>query len=260
MDDALLQWALQRVRGDALAAMTAGGPAGRGIGTLGERTLHAALKYCFEPDERFHEAPLDGFVADIARRDGIIEIQTGGFYPLQKKLAAFLEHGPVTVVHPLAVQKRLLWLDPATGTLSAAHKSPRPAQPADVLAELYWLRAYLRQPGFRLCLVQLAVDEYRLQNGRGPAGKRGGVRFERLPTAFLGQQTLTQPAEYACLLPKKLPAVFTAAEFSAATRLRGRRSYYALQTLRELGLVGRCEEKRGRALLYRRLDPPADDF
>lgn len=37
-----------------------------GIGTLGERSLHAVLKYWIEPDERRHEVKLPcGLVADI---------------------------------------------------------------------------------------------------------------------------------------------------------------------------------------------------
>lgn len=30
-------------------------PAGYGIGTLGEKCLHAVLKTCYQPDERLHE-------------------------------------------------------------------------------------------------------------------------------------------------------------------------------------------------------------
>ena len=241
MDDALLHWALGQVRGDATA---------HGIGTLGERTLHAALKYCFEPDARFHERPLAGFVADIARPDGVIEIQTGGFYPLRKKLSAFLARGPVTVVHPLALQKRLIWVDAASGELSAPRKSSRPARLWDVLPEVFWLRDFLPEPGFRVCLVLLAIDEYRLKDGRGPDGKCGGTRFERLPTAFLGQVTLSEPADYARLLPPQLPPAFTAAQFAAAARLRGRRASAALRVLQDCGVLLRTGEKEGRALLY----------
>lgn len=72
-----------------------------GIGTLGERTLHMVLKRYFEPDESLHEIRVGGFVADIVRPNGIIEIQTRDFSKLRRKLAAFLELGPVTVVYPV---------------------------------------------------------------------------------------------------------------------------------------------------------------
>lgn len=45
-----------------------------GIGTLGEQTLHAVIKYLLEPDPSCHEKRIGSFVADIARADGIVEI------------------------------------------------------------------------------------------------------------------------------------------------------------------------------------------
>ena len=51
------------------------GPRG-GIGTLGEKSLHAALKLYYEPDSSRHEIPVGQYVADIVNEEGIIEIQT----------------------------------------------------------------------------------------------------------------------------------------------------------------------------------------
>ena len=49
-----------------------------GVGTLGERTLHAALKYYLQPDPAFHEIKVGRWVADIQDSWGITEIQAGG--------------------------------------------------------------------------------------------------------------------------------------------------------------------------------------
>ena len=58
-----------------------------GIGTLGERSLHAVLKYWIEPDERRHEVKLPcGLVADIYDGERVVEIQTGSLYQLRGKL------------------------------------------------------------------------------------------------------------------------------------------------------------------------------
>lgn len=255
----LLQWALVQVRqGVPGAQMPRSGPdlpgrrapAAGGIGTLGERTLHAALKYCYEPDARFHEIPMQGFVADIARADGVTEIQTGSFYPLRKKLPALLEKGPVTVVHPLAAQKRVIWVDPETGELSAPRKSPRPDRPSDVLPELFWLLEWLHEPGLHIELPLLVIDEYKLKDGFGAEGKRHATRYERIPTGWLGSVTLWEPDDYTALLPPGLPAVFTAAEFAKAVRLRGRRASAAMKVLSGHGIIARTGERRGRAYVY----------
>ena len=268
MDNGLLQWALARVREGVPAAAceadAANGaaalpepaipgrraPAAGGIGTLGERTLHAALKYCYEPDDRYHEIPMAGFVADIARPDTVIEIQTGGFYPLRKKLPALLACGPVRVVHPLAAQKRVIWVDPETGELSDPRKSPRPDRLSDVLPELFWLLDVLDEPGLQFEFPLLAIDEYKLKDGTGAEGKKHATRYERIPTGWLGSLVLTGPEDAAALLPPGLPAAFTASVFAKAARLKGRRASAALKTLLALGAVRRTGEKQGRAYLY----------
>ena len=61
-----------------------------GIGTLGEKTLHAVLKCYFEPHEDNQEISLGGYVADIAGENGVIEIQTRNFNVLRKQLNALL--------------------------------------------------------------------------------------------------------------------------------------------------------------------------
>ena len=55
---------------------------GRGIGTLGEKTLQLALKYYFAPDPQTHEVPVGSYIADALTGDGITEIQTGDFQGL----------------------------------------------------------------------------------------------------------------------------------------------------------------------------------
>ncbi len=246
MDNELLAWALERAR-----AQLAARNGYAGVGTLGERTLHAALKYALEPDEAFHEVKLDGFVADIARPSGIIEVQTGSFYPLARKVQAFLDRGPVTVVHPLAVKKRLIWVDPLTGESTPPRRVGRAQRLADAAAQLYWLRDLLPQPGLTVKLVLLEMDEYRLKNGRGPEGKIGASRTERIPTAYLGEVVITGPQDIPALLPQ-LPEIFTVPQLDRATGLRGRNAYNLRALLAQHGLIARTGDKKGNAYLWRR--------
>ena len=55
-----------------------------GIGTLGEKTLHAVLKKFYEPDISHQEIRIERFVADIFRDEEIIEIQTRSFNSMRK--------------------------------------------------------------------------------------------------------------------------------------------------------------------------------
>ena len=80
-----------------------------GIGTLGEKTLHAVLKNYYEPFGENQEIKIGGYVADIVGENGVIEIQTRNFNKLLKKLEAFLEFCDVTVVYPMPALKYLRW-------------------------------------------------------------------------------------------------------------------------------------------------------
>lgn len=82
-----------------------------GIGTLGEKALHAIVKHYLETDPANHERKLGSFVVDILADGHIYEIQTRQFNKLNAKLAAFLPDYPVTIVYPIPARKWLLWID-----------------------------------------------------------------------------------------------------------------------------------------------------
>ena len=117
-----------------------------GIGTLNERSLHSTLKFWLEPEESRHEVAIGRQVADIFDGERAVEVQTGGCYPLQKKLAALLAAVPVTVVLPLPHYKWVSWIDPDTGERGDFHRSPKRGGVWDALPELYWLREFWK-PG-----------------------------------------------------------------------------------------------------------------
>ena len=77
-----------------------------GIGTLQEKSLHAAVKDWYaSPGDRLEHA-VDGYVVDIVRDETtLIEIQTGGFAPLKRKLRELTVDYTVRLVHPIAAMK-----------------------------------------------------------------------------------------------------------------------------------------------------------
>lgn len=77
----------------------------QGIGTLGEKALHRAVKYYFQPDSQQREVPVPPYVADAITPEGILEVQTRSFRRLRPKLQAFLSQGPVTVVYPVPAKR-----------------------------------------------------------------------------------------------------------------------------------------------------------
>ncbi len=220
-----------------------------GIGTLGEKTLHAVLKLCYEPDMSFHEQKIGARFADIAREGEIIEIQTKQLFRLRAKIEAFLAADyRVTVVYPIPHRRTVYWIG-ENGKLSGGRKSPKVGQFCSAAAEVEPLADLLAQEGFTLHLLLLDVEDFRNTDGFGKGKKRGSTRYERLPLSFVDARQLTSPDHCRALLPPALPSPFTAADFCKAGKYTSRAGSYALKLFRRLHIV-RQVGQRGRAYLY----------
>lgn len=235
----------------ALQAVTSGEHIRAGIGTYGEKTVHAVLKNYFEPYADSHEQKIGGFVADIVGEDGIIEIQTGSFERLGKKLEAFLAVSRVTVVYPIPRQKWIIPIDPLTGERGKRRKSPLRGTPWDVFPELYKIKPFLANENFRLCIVMLDVEEYRRppeENGRGR--RRGYVRYDRVPLELAEAVHIDERADWGYFIPTGLPEEYTSAEFGEVSGVGKRYAGLVLNVLTAAGAVEKIG-KRGRSFLYK---------
>lgn len=221
-----------------------------GIGTLGERTLHAVLKRYMEPWEANHEVKIGSYVADIVGEDGIVEVQTRNFGKMRKKLEEFLSVAPVTVVYPITATKRMCWVDPETGETSALRKSPKRGTAYHCFYELYFIRTLLSHPNFRLRLLLIDTEEYRSLNGWSHDRKRGSHRQERIPTALVEEIAIQSPGDWLLLIPPGLPERFTTKDFAAGSGLRQRDATTAVNVLRNIGVVENIG-KQGRLQEYR---------
>ena len=225
----------------------------QGIGTLGEKKLHAALKRFYAKDSTCLEVPLGRFVADVFDGETVVEIQTRQFSRLQKKLAFFLERYPVTVVYPFPRTRYLVWTDPQTGESTRPHKSPKRGTPLSALHELYQIRTLLGVENLTVELLLFDLDEYRLLDGYGKYKKKGSTLRERIPRGEPELIRLQAPEDYGALLPPALPARFTASEFGKCAELKGRAVYSAVHVLEELGVI-QADGMEGRAVVYKKGD------
>lgn len=232
--------AISRVEADRLR---------EGIGTLGEKTLHAVLKYFYEPDASYHEQKIGSYFADIAKDGEIIEIQTRQLYRLQKKVSAFLEKGyRVKIVHPIPRTRWLYWIA-EDGTLSPRRKSPKTGRPHSAMPELAALRDLPDHPDLTLSVLLLDVEDFRNLDGWSRDKKKGSTRFERMPVAYVEEILLCSAEDWRRLLPEGLPYPFTAAEFYKKGGYPTRGGYYALKRFEQLGIVRQVGMK-GKAFLY----------
>ena len=247
----------------AIATIVTRNHENHGIGTLGEKSVHAVVKCYMEPDEDYHETPIDGYVADIFRDDKVIEIQTGSFEKLRGKLNTFLPNYHVTVVHPIPANKTLCWVDPDTGEVAEKRKSNKHGTPQMIFSELYAIRPFLKDPNLSIVILLIDMEETKLLDGYGPNKKKRATKYDRLPLRLLEEIHLDCPDDYRMLIPIELEHFtsaefakatgiynpielehFTSAEFAKATGIYKEEGTTAMQILNDLGVVERVDRTK----------------
>ena len=220
-----------------------------GIGTLGEKTVHAVLKDYFEPNPEYQEIKIDGYFADIARKGEVFEIQSRALYRLAPKISTFIVENRVTVVYPIALTKKIFWMDPETGECFSQRKSNKKGKEIDVLPELYGLREFLLHDRFRVCLLLLDVNEYRIPDGYGKDKKKHATKLDRYPTALIDEIYLETAKDYRRFLPENIPSEFSSSDFRIAAKCDLYTAQVSLNILSKIGLI-REIGKKGRYKTY----------
>ena len=219
------------------------------IGTLNEGLLHAQLKeWCRRPGDLL-EQPVDGYVIDIVRDDTLIEIQTGGFAPLRRKLDRLLDSHRVRLVAPVPITRQIIRISPA-GEVLSSRRSPLRGRPQDVFARLVSLPTLLAHPRFELELLLTHEQEHRRHEPGRAFRRHGWVVTGRSLVSVERTLLLQTPEDAAALLPP-VPELFDTAELAAAERCSRRLAQQMTYCLRSMGAL-ETQGRRGRAVLYRR--------
>jgi hypothetical protein len=222
------------------------------IGTLNEGALHAQLKDWYRrPGDRVEQV-VDGFVVDLVRGGLLVEIQTGGFAPLRRKLELLTRRHRVRLVAPLPLVCTITRLSDEGEPLSA-RRSPRRGRIEDIFERLVSIPSLLSCPRFELELILTHQDELRVH--------RPGRAFRRHGWVVAGRRLLSVeqcvriacPDDAARLLPSGLPELFDTAELAEAAGIERRLAQQMTYCLRAVGVL-ETSGKRGNAVVHRRAE------
>lgn len=225
------------------------------IGTLREGALHAQLKEWYRRPGDEIEKRLSGYVVDIVRGELLIEIQTGGFAPLRRKLDVLTREHPVRVVAPVARERRIVRLS-SEGEILSARRSPRHGTIADVFSRLVSIPALLCRPQFELEILLTEEDELRVYQPGKAFRRHGWIVNGRSLSGVADRVRLAGPEDAAALLPSGLPESFDTAELAEAAAITRRLAQQMTYCLRAMGMLEIAGNRR-RAHLYRRTYAPA---
>lgn len=226
------------------AAVSAGLTRVRGmhgsVGTQNEKLIHAVLKNYYAPYSDDQEVRVGKYFADAVTEDGIFEIQTRHLYALKEKLEEFTEVSRVTVVHPVEVISRSVYVDSDTGEVLEETPFRRMYRKLALFEELYSIRRFLSDSRLTIIVAKLKTE----RRIAYPGGTRPDMRsrttrrkaqISRIPLELVEEIKMPLPGGLRVFLPEGLPEQFTKAEFCKTAREP--QSSLRLEVLRAAGII-----------------------
>jgi hypothetical protein len=215
-----------------------------------EGPLHASLKELLaQPGDRL-EVVFGRFVIDLVRVNGeLVEVQTGSFGALGRKLDALLDSHRIRIVHPIAAERRIVRVD-ENGEVLSTRRSPRRAGVLEIFDELVAFPSLLTHPNLTLEILLTREDHVRAPE---PVRIRRRTRDpgQRRLIDIIDRIELKEPADFTRLLTSPPPTQpFTTRELATALKCRLVLAQRIVYCLRANGLIEPAG-KRGKAPLHR---------
>jgi hypothetical protein len=217
------------------------------VGILNEKHLHASLKARYlEPGDET-EARVDGYIVDILRpgrpgRPGlIIEVQTGSFSKIARKMRDLVTRHRVLLVHPIPRDRWIVKLARTKRDVVTRRKSPKHAGLIDVFEELVAFPDLIGHPNFGVDVVLTAEETVWRPDSRKGWRRRGWVVAERRLLDVYETVSLRGREDFGSTVPAGLPAEFLTSDLAAAVgrpRFVAQRMAYCLRRAGVIEKVG----------------------
>jgi hypothetical protein len=221
------------------------------VGTLNEGHLHASVRELYlQPGDEV-EARVDGYIADILRDDLIIEIQTGSFGKIARKMRDLVTRRRVRLVYPAPRDLWIVKMSQDAAGEPTRRKSPKHLGAIDVFCELVSFPELIVHENFELDVVLTAEESVWKYEGPKRWRRRGWTTIERRLLSVYETVSLRRAGDYATLLPAELPAEFLTSDLAMAIRRPRRVAQQIAYCLRAAGLIERVGSQ-GNAAVYAR--------
>jgi hypothetical protein len=212
-----------------------------------EYSLHSEIKewYMVSGDEL--EAKVEDFIIDIFRGKLLIEIQTGNFSAIKRKLIKLLLNNQVRLVYPIAKLKWIVHLS-KSGEFVRRRKSPKKGKLTDLFYELVYMPRFIKDGNFSLEVLLIEEEEVRCNDGKGSWRRRGVSITDRKLLNVFDRIVFEDSRDFLELLPKELDGHFTnkvlASKLGISIRLAQKITY----CLRKMGAISIAGKKRSEFL------------
>ncbi len=226
-----------------------------GIGTLREGPLHAAIKDRLAVPGDRAEVKVGRFAIDLVRADGeLVEVQTGGFGPLGRKLDALLDEHRMRVVFPVPARRRIVRID-EHGEIVSSRMSAKRCTELELFDRLVSWPTLVAHPNLTIEVLLCDEDHVRgPEAGRSRSGRRTRDPGVRQLNDIIERVEVAGPRDALALLPEGTFAEpLTTRELAKQLkvgRVLATRVVYCLRAMDLVQSVG----NRGRSPLYSLVD------
>jgi len=219
------------------------------IGTRNESSLHRALKLQYAGYRGKTEIKAGEFVTDGKRADGeYIEVQTGSFAPLEKKLKKISKNAKVRVIYPVFVKKIIEVYKPSRGRkkcgkLLYRRKSPLKGTQWDIFDALVYSPKLPLIKGVTIEIVLLDITEKRIKDGKGSRRRKGISIYDKELILLHESVHLKKTADYRRFVPFMKNEVFISSLLAERAGIAKRTARKALYVLTKMKIVKRIGKK-----------------
>jgi hypothetical protein len=190
------------------------------------------------------EVKVDDFIIDVLRGELLIEIQTGNFSAIKKKLAKLLRNNnQVRLVYPIAKLKWIVHVS-RSGEFVRRRKSPKKGKVTDLFYELVHAPSLIKDRNFSLEVLLIEEEEVRCNDGRGSWRRRGvSVKDRRLLNVF-DRIVFESNQDFLEFLPKELDDHFTNKVLVSKLGISVTLAQKITYCLRKMGAISVAGKKR----------------
>jgi hypothetical protein len=199
-----------------------------------------------QPEDKL-EAKVKDFIVDIQRDKLLIEIQTGNFSAIKKKLNKLLPSNQIRLVYPIAERKWIVHVS-KSGEFIKRRKSPKKGKLIDLFHELVYTPELIKDTNFSLEVLLIEEEELRCYDGRGSWRRNGVSVKDRKLLNVLDRIHFKNSQDYLQFLPKELDRQFTNKALAVKLGIPIRLAQKTTYCLTRMGAISNVDRKRNEIL------------